>query len=1501
MNVFFSANMPKQGSKRGLSAKSKAAVQSKIARCNEGSERRENRLESMRKYEAEKRQNETPDERSDRLESKKQRTAYVRSTETIDQKAQRLSRKREYDAKKLRDAVQNEKKLGCLKDSKLFDESEFPDDVKRHDIRSLYDGDICSHCSAFKWKDERPGFCCEKGKITLPPLKLHPTEIKELYQKRDFLDKIRSYNNALALASIGCDEKFVPGFNPTFKIQGKVFHRIGSLKPGEGEVPKFAQLYFYDSDNEVANRLHHNQHLQGDILSRLQDCLKSVNPYIESLQYATHLCEENPELQVVIHADKKPKHEHSRKYNLPTGSEIAVIMPGEQEGPLDVVLQNKEGKLQTINSLHRSYDPLHYVLLFPGGDDGYTESIKKENGKNMSPVEFYKYRLQVRNNDDNTLMKSRRLTQQYATDAYAKVEGQRLRWVRSHQREIRADKYKGLLDAVDANDGVNAGQKVILPPSVTASPRWYAEEFQDSMALVRKYGKPDIFATFTANPQWDEIKSSLLPGESPHDRSDICDRVFKIKHTALLKDLLEHEVLGKVKAFTSMIEFQKRGLPHAHILLIMDDKDKPRTPEAIDKIVSAEIPDISVNPNLHAIVTKNMVHGPCGPVNPTCPCMETTADGKKCSKDYPKEFKEETSINANGYPFYRRRSPENGGRTYNTCVKGQEFTIDNRWIVPYNPFLSLKYKAHLNVEVVTSVQCVKYLYKYITKGSDRVIIQLANGEKKDISNDEVERFVNARYISASQAYWRLYEFRISERYPPVEKLPLHLENEQTVYFQPEQASEIASKPPPITKLTAYFDLNKESSEARNILYPDIFQYFTWKNNQWVKRRNRMSKLDRDGDAFSDVIGRIPVVGLNAHQTELYYMRMLLYNKAGAKSFADLRTIDGVELPSFQDACKKMGLLDDDNENDRAMEEAASIRFGPQLRQTFAMILVWNRPIEPKEFWDRHKNILCEDLLRREHVDVPSDEIINEVLLDIEEHLQRNGLKLETFQLPKPDRNLLVKKVPRELREETEYDIKMLEEIVQKNVPLLNKDQLNVYNAILDSVNNGKGEMIALDAAGGSGKTFLTTTALAKIRSEGKVALATATSGIAATLLPNGRTLHSRCKVPVEGLNENSFCNVTKRDATAELIRRAVFLVVDEVTMAKKEVYEAVNRTFQDIRGNDLPFGGVTVLFSGDWRQILPVVRHGGRADIIEACLKRSPIWKQVKIMKLTKNMRLNDQDADAESFAEQLLEIGEGRAQIEADLGEYKIKVDDAFLLTQDSVQSLCNFVWNDLHINYTDPEWLCSRAVLCPTNEASDEINEHMTICFPGEERSYHSSDSLIDGNNTQYPEEFLNTLCSSGMPPHKLTLKEKCPIMLLRNLDPCKGHCNGTRYVVTGMYDHVIDATVATGVHVGQSIMIPRIPTCPTESIFPFKMQRRQFPLRRCFAMTANKAQGQGLRKIGIYLKKQFFSHGQLYVAMSRVSAKRNLKILTKDGRFPGKDGVYIDNVVYPEILTS
>ena len=219
------------------------------------------------------------------------------------------------------------------------------------------------------------------------------------------------------------------------------------------------------------------------------------------------------------------------------------------------------------------------------------------------------------------------------------------------------------------------------------------------------------------------------------------------------------------------------------------------------------------------------------------------------------------------------------------------------------------------------------------------MVRLANGQERDITNDEVERYVNARYISASEAYWRLYEFNICSKYPSVEKLPLHLENEQVVLFNPHVAPVVANRSPPKTKLTAYFDLNQETDESCHILYPDIYQHYMWDTSgkKWKKRKKNMCKTSSDDQRLSDTVGRIPVINLNPHQSELYFLRMLLFHKAGARSFSDLRIIDGEEHPTFQAACLKLGLLQDDEEIDRVMEEMASVTFGSSLWHAFATI------------------------------------------------------------------------------------------------------------------------------------------------------------------------------------------------------------------------------------------------------------------------------------------------------------------------------------------------------------------------------------------------------------------------------------------------------------------------------------------------------------------------------------------------------------------------------------
>jgi hypothetical protein len=285
-----------------------------------------------------------------------------------------------------------------------------------------------------------------------------------------------------------------------------------------------------------------------------------------------------------------------------------------------------------------------------------------------------------------------------------------LKFIRENQRQLRCDLYNGLQDALNASDvfGNDIGQKMIIPSSFQGGERTMGQLYQDAMARVRKFGKPDLFVTFTCNPKWKEITNALLSGQTAKDRPDLVTRVFNLKLDAFLKDIKDG-VLGNVIAKIWVIEFQKRGLPHAHILLILDELSKLRTAEDYNSMVSAEIPDLICHPKAYETVTSCMVHGPCGPYFFNAQCMEQG----KCKKRYPRSFSEETRCDVDRYPEYRRRQTRIFVDPKMQCV------VDNQWIVPYNLHLATKYHAHINVEICSSISAVKYLYKYVYKGPNR--------------------------------------------------------------------------------------------------------------------------------------------------------------------------------------------------------------------------------------------------------------------------------------------------------------------------------------------------------------------------------------------------------------------------------------------------------------------------------------------------------------------------------------------------------------------------------------------------------------------------------------------------------------------------------------------------------------------------------------------------------------------------------------------------------------
>ena len=1350
----------------------------------------------------------------------------------------------------------------------------------------------CNFCHAIKWKDEAPGMCCNAGKVQLPPFESLPEPLFSLLmdlhpEHAHFMDCLRKYNGCFQMTSFGAKQVLEHSFMPTFKVQGQVYHLVGSLLPLPQQEPQFLQIYFVGEDErEVQLRCSNFHDVKPGLVKQLQNMLHNHNTYVKELKTTLEKIPPNCEkFEVVIHADRLPADAHRGRFNAPAANEVALVIVGQQFERRDIVLQSHDNRLRRISEIHRSYDALQYPLLFCRGEDGYSinqylrdPSTKLPLKQTISAASFYSYRIMVRQGEVNHLLLFRSLLSQFLVDMYAKIESERLSFIKNNQAQLRADSYIHLRDAVGRHDA-NAdqlGQLIVLPSSFTGGPRYMHERTQDAMTYVRHYGRPDLFVTFTCNPRWQEIADALLPGQKPHDRHDIIARVFNLKIKKIMSLLTKGNLFGRVRCFMLSVEWQKRGLPHVHILLWLERRILS---DRIDNAICAEIPDPEKDPLLYDIIKANMIHGPCGSLNINSPCMK---EGR-CSKRFPRLLLKDTQTGDDGYPQYRRRSPADGGFT----VKIKNMDLDNRWVVPYNPVLSRTFNAHINVEYCNSVQSIKYICKYVNKGSDQATFGFEN------QKDEVTRYESGRYISSSEAVWRILAFHIHERYPTVLHLAVHLENGQRVYFNSVNLSDRVTNPAQTT-LLAFFELCKSDTFAKTLLYSEVPAYFVWKNNRFQRRKRGKDVEAWPGVKKDNALGRVYTIHPN--NTECYHLRILLHEVRGPTSFSHLKTVNGVLHSTYQSACQALGLLEDDKHWDNTLKEGVLCDSPYKLRELFTVMLVFCQLSNPISLWEKYKNNLAEDIQRRLQKELQGsalqlmDVVHNECLLRIEDAvLGLGGQSLTQYGLPQPKRSGVILN-NREYLRETSYDTEFLVQQVANNEGSLTDEQLSIYKQILYSVETGSGGLFFLDASGGTGKTFLINLLLAKIRSNHGIALAVASSGIAATLLDGGRTAHSAFNLPLNLIHsETPLCNIAKQSNKAQVLRDCSLIVWDESTMAHKGGFEALNRTLKDIRGTNEVMGGVTVLLAGDFRQTLPVVPRGTRADAVRACVKSSYLWPLIQKRSLKKNMRvLLGCDVSAEQFSELLLEIGNG----EYPVVERKITIPSDLGLVVTTLSDLIVKIYPDIeNIMQKSTEWICERAILTPKNNMAAVINKIILDSFEGIEMEYKSVDSVIQSDDAvHYPVEFLNSLNPSGFPHHKLVLKVGTPVMLLRNLNPPK-LCNGTRLQVNVLQRNLIQATVLTGIARGESVLIPRIPLIPSE--YPFEFKRLQFPIKICFAMTINKSQGQTLKIAGIDLTEDCFSHGQLYVACSRVSSSSSLVILAPEGR--------TTNVVYDEVLSE
>ncbi|KAL1932430.1 hypothetical protein VTP01DRAFT_8108 [Rhizomucor pusillus] len=324
--------------------------------------------------------------------------------------------------------------------------------------------------------------------------------------------------------------------------------------------------------------------------------LLDINPFARSLQNAAERLRQEPNIDLAIWISGDVQRE-GRQYAAPMTVDIAAIIPNNPEETThrDVVYITKNGDIKHISELSASYNPLHYVLLFPRGEEGWHPQLRQSNeegetlARRITIRQYYAYMLQIRQGP--YLLFAQKLLHEYIVDNYAKVETQRLNYIRQNQSKVRADLRIGAMDAIYNTDGEadarRTGMRVILPSSFTGGLRYMHQQFQDAMAIVRAMA--NLISSSPSHATRLGLRSPMLLRLA---KSLMTDQISSVAYSmkklnCLMEYIRKKKIFGTVLGSVHVVEFQKRRLPHAHVLLILDKADKPTCPRDINATVSA--------------------------------------------------------------------------------------------------------------------------------------------------------------------------------------------------------------------------------------------------------------------------------------------------------------------------------------------------------------------------------------------------------------------------------------------------------------------------------------------------------------------------------------------------------------------------------------------------------------------------------------------------------------------------------------------------------------------------------------------------------------------------------------------------------------------------------------------------------------------------------------------------------------------------------------------------
>ena len=573
--------------------------------------------------------------------------------------------------------------------------------------------------------------------------------------------------------------------------------------------------------------------------------------------------------------------------------------------------------------------------------------------------------------------------------------------------------------------------------------------------------------------------------------------------------------------------------------------------------------------------------------------------------------------------------------------------------------------------------------------------------------------------------------------------------------------------------------------------------------------------------------------------------------------------------NFRSALYARGMTHDDGHLVATMMEIVAVDVSvDSIRRHFARLLVHSAPQDAQALFHQFSEDMCDGDSRDADVVRAALGAIEVFMVEMGRTLTHADYGFVLAALPDAVDDGGARRVRRRMPSTLSIDNSTVER--DRLVAMLTAEQRAGYGAVMTAIGSQRAcNVFAVLSSAGCGKTIFANAVAATVRAAGRTAVCVAASALAAMLLLGGTTAHSRFHIPIPA-NDGTICCFSADDKN--LIRSADVILYDECSMVHHDVADTLERSLRDLLGDPRPFGGKVIVFMGDFKQLLPVVRYGrGQEHTMQVC----SWWRDVTRLQFTQNWRAIRDPV----FAAYLENVGSG---VLTD-----VVVPDQSRVAD--VESLISIV-------YGDAATLMKHQILALTLETASTVNAACLRKWPGVLNERFASDTYVDCRDPDgFPHEYIESLAMPGAPPFVLGLKIGAKYMCIRNIDVTRGLANGTMMQLLSVGQRFMQFRITSGSHVGAvEMLIPVVFHITSEaSGLPFAVERRQFPVIPAFCLSVHKAQGQSLDFVGLIFETDPFAHGQLYVALSRAASWARIRVVMS------ASAVVLKNLVYQHLI--